>query len=453
MVLSIASLVLLLGPPAGGLDPGALEDGDRWAPPPLTIGWDMREQWDGVWRRFQDRKGRPDSLGPLLQWAPETQRSEYELALAAAEHPLMLERDWARRTRGARAFVHSDDEFSFFNGVHLEERVPMGRAGALGLRYDRTELREIRSSMFQLIFAFPDIAGSGAFVEIRPVARFEKPDLDVELALGWARERVARVTARVFSFDTFNNASDALAKHRGSARDIRVLQRNASLGTALELEVFAIPGVRAEAFVGAVLPSRALLDFEDPLLVDVERTHSALLGGTWLEWALPRAPLWLGGSAQIVSTEQRDVDTQGMPVASTPERELRLRGYLLAEAGRGTVGHTSIELSASLRDDRLPEHRSEYGRVTHDRSLMAIARTTWMPTRVFGLEMTYIGLEREAEGSGELVPFLTGTHHRLVSRFALAFDPHVRITFGVGWDLDDRSNRYDQGGMTLTARW
>lgn len=450
----LAALALVLAPPGtGGFDPGTQEDGDRFAPPPITIGWDMREQWDGVWRRFQDRKGRPDSLGPLLQWAPETQRAEYELALAAAEHPLMLERDFARRTRGARAFVHSDDEFSFFNGVHLRERVPMGRAGALGLRYDRSELREIRSSMFQLVFAFPDIARSGAFVEIRPVARFEKPDLDVEIAAGWSREQVARVTARLFSFDTFNNASDALAKQRESDRDVRVLQRNAALGGALELELFALPHVRVQAFVGAVLPSRALLDFRDPLIVDVERTQSALLGGGWLEWALPGAPLWLGGSAQVISTTQRDVDGQGDALAHVRERELRARAYLLAEAGRGTVGHTSIELSASLRDDHLPDHRSAYGRVTHDRSVMAIARTTWMPTRVFGLEMTYVGLEREAEGSGELTTFLTGTNHRLVSRFALAFDPHVRITFGVGWDLDDRSNRYDQGGMTLTARW
>lgn len=448
-MLALALLGLLLDPP----DPGAHEDGDRWAPPPLTIGWDMRNQWDGVWRRFQDRNGRPQLQGPLLQWSPELQRAEYELALVAAEHPLIFERDWARRTRGARVFIHSDDEFSFFNGVRLKERIPMGRAGALGIDFNRVELREIHSSMVQLVFAFPNIAGSGAFLEIRPVARFEKQDLDVEVAAGWSREHVVRVTARLFSFDTFNNASDALAKQRDAEQEVRVLQRNASLGTALELELFAIPRVRAQAFIGAVLPSRARLDYLDPWLVDVERTQSALLGGTWLEWALPTLPIWIGGSAQVVATEQTKVDDAGQRITDEPERELRTRGYLLAEVGRGSVGHTTFELSASLRDDRLPSHRSEYGSVTRDRSVMGVARTTWMPTRVFGLELTYVGLQREAEGVGELAQFLTGTNHRLVTRFAFAFDPHVRITFGVGWDLDDRSNRYDQGGMTLTARW
>jgi hypothetical protein len=448
-VLATFVLALTLGPQ----DVGAPEDGLRFAPPAIAEGWDMREQWDGVWRRFQDRNGRPQLQGPLLQWSPELQRAEYELALAAAEHPLVLERDWNRRTRGARLFVHSDDEFSFFNGLRLKENVRMGRNGALGLRFDRVELREVHSSLFQLAFAFPNIAGSGAFVEVRPVARFEKQDIDVEIAAGWARPGVARITGRVFSFDTFNNASDALAKQRDSEQEVRVLQRNASVGTALEFELFAIPQVRAELFVGAVMPSRSLLDYADPWVVDFERTQSALLGGAWVEWSLPWVPVWVGGSAQMIATKQINVDLQGETLAETDERELRSRAYLLGELGRGTLGHTTLELSASYRDDQLPQHRSEYGSVVRDRSFMGIARATWMPTSVFGLELTYIGLDREATGVGELAPFLTGNHHRLVTRLAFAFDPNVRITFGVGWDLDDRANRYDQGGMTLTARW
>lgn len=449
-MLATLLLALTLGPPA---DIGAPEDGVRFAPPAISEGWDMREQWDGVWRRFQDRNGRPQLQGPLLQWSPELQRSEYELAVAAAEHPLVLERDWNRRTRGARLFVHSDDEFSFFNGLRLKENVRMGRAGVLGMRFDRLELREIHSSLFRLSFAFPNIGGSGAFIEVRPVARFEKQDIDVEIAAGWARPGIARVTGRLFSFDTFNNASDALAKQRDSHQEVRVLQRNASIGTALEFELFAIPNVRAELFLGAVMPSRSLLDYEDTWIVDFERTQSALLGGMWLEWALPNVPVWVGGSLQMISTKQINIDLEGHTLAETDERELRSRAYLLAHVGRGTVGHTTFELSASYRDDQLPQHRSQYGSVFRDRSIMGLVRSTWMPTRVFGLELTYIGLDREAEGTGDLAPFLTETNHRLVTRFAFAFDPNVRITFGVGWDLDDRSNRYDQGGMTLTARW
>ncbi len=448
------AVALLCSAVFGGPDDvGAPEDGRRFAPPAVHEGWDMREQWDGVWRRFQDRNGRPQLQGPLLQWSPELQRSEYELALVAAEQPMVLERDWNRRTRGARLYVHSDDEFSFFNTLRIKERVRMGRAGALGVRFDRVEVREIHGSLFQLNFAFPNLAGSGAFIEIRPVARFEKQDLDVEVAFGWARTGIARVTGRVFSFDTFNNASDALAKQRDAEQAVRVVQRNAAIGTALEFEMFAIPNVRAELFLGSVLPSRSLLDYADPWVVDFERTQSALLGGMWIEWAVPGVPVWVGGSTQMISTKQVNVDLHGKPLAETPERELRSRAYLLAHLGRGTVGDTTIELSGSYRDDQLPRHTSEFGSVTRDRSWTGIARTTWMPTRVFGLELTYIGLERAAEGVGELAPALSGSNHRLVTRFAFAFDPNVRLTFGVGWDLDDRSNRYDQGGMTLTARW
>ena len=451
-MLALGLLALILSY-EGPEDIGASEDGFRHAPPAIHEGWDMREQWDGVWRRFQDRNGRPQLQGPLLQWSPELQRSEYELAVIAAEQPMLLERDWNRRTRGARLYIHSDDEFSFFNSLRIKERVRMGRAGALGLRFDRVELREIHSSMFQLAFAFPNIAGSGAFIEIRPVARFEKQDLDVEVAVGWARPDVARISARVFSFDTFNNASDALAKQRDAEQEVRVLQRNAPIGTSLEFEMFALRNIRAELFLGAVMPSRSLLDYADSWIVDFERTQSALLGGMWVEWALPRVPVWVGGSAQMIATKQVNVDLQGQTLSEIHERELRARAYLLGDLGRGTRGHTTLELSASYRDDELPEHTSQYGSVTRDRSWIGTARATWMPTRVFGFELTYIGLDREAEGVGDLAPFLSATNHRLVSRFAFAFDPNVRITFGVGWDLDDRSNRYDQGGMTLSARW
>ena len=127
MVGSTLALVLALGP--FGSDVGAPEDGERFAPPTLEPGYDLHDSWDDLWRRFQDRNGRPDPHGPLLQPAPELQRSEYELTLAVAEHPLYLERDWNRRTRGARVFIHSDDEFSFFNEVRAKERIPMGRVG------------------------------------------------------------------------------------------------------------------------------------------------------------------------------------------------------------------------------------------------------------------------------------------------------------------------------------
>ena len=114
MLGSALSLLLAFGP-GGGSEVGAPEDGLRFSPPPLELGYDHHERWDNIWRRFLDRNGRPDPHGPLLQPSPELQRAEYELPLMVAEHPLYLDRDWNRRTRGARVFIHSDDEFSFFN--------------------------------------------------------------------------------------------------------------------------------------------------------------------------------------------------------------------------------------------------------------------------------------------------------------------------------------------------
>jgi hypothetical protein len=435
----------------------APEDGKRFDPPPIEHGYDLRETWDDTWRRFQDRHGRPDIHGPLLQPSPELQSPEYELTLAVASQPTFLERDWNRRTRGARVFIHSDNEFVFFNGMRLKERIPMGKVAALGLRYDRFEARGIRSSLAQLVFAFPDIRGTGAFVEIRPIARLEKPDLDLELAVGWARPDFMRLQARVFSFDTFNNASDALAQNRDVPQELRVVQRNPSFGLSAEAELHVLPSLRAQLFGGFVLPSVEAFVYLDPEILDIWRRQRARLGGGGLEWAIPRTPLLLGGSATVVATDQHDFDELARVTASAPERETRARAYLLAHLDRDTVhgffGRLDIELVGSYRLTQLPKHTSEYGSVPRDRSFMGILRTQWMPTRMFGFEIAYLVLDRVAEGGSELADFLTQSNHRMSTRFALAFDPHVRITFGVGWDLDDRANRYDQGGMTLTARW
>jgi hypothetical protein len=448
-------LWLALGP--FGREIGAPEDGVRFAPPPLEPGYDLYESWNDIWRRFEDRNGRPDPRGPLLQPAPELQRAEYELTLAVAEHPLYLERDWNRRTRGARVFIHSDDEFSFFNEVRAKEMIPMGRVGALGLRYDRLELREVKSSMFQLIFAFPDIRGTGAFVEIRPVARFEKPDLDIELAVGWARPELGRVQARLFSLDTFNDASDALAANRDTPQEIRVIHREPAFGLAAEGEVFAIPGIRAALYVGGVIPSLQSYYYAAPELTDHDRKQSAVLGGAWLEWAVPRSPVLLGASATRVDTRQIDHNQDGALIDLLTEHETRARVYALTRLDDDVIakfhGSLTLEAMASYRLTRLPEHDSEFGSVPRDRSWMGMVRANWMPTRVFGLELGYLVLDRAAEGDGELAPFLTETNHRLSTRFALAFDPHVWITFGVGWDLDELGSAYDQGGMTLTGRW
>lgn len=451
------SLLLVFGP--GG---GAAEDGMRFAPPPVEHGFDLRESWDDLWRRVEDRHGRPDARGPLLQPAPELQRPEYELTLAVAEAPLYLERDWNRRTRGAQMFLHSDDEFTFFNKVRIKERTPVGPIGAFGIRYDRTDLREVRSSLVQLTFAFPDIRGTGLFVEVRPIARFEKPDLDVDFAVGWARPKLGSVRTRLFLLDPFNNASDALAQNRETLPERRVVQRNASIGLSAEAEVFVLPSVRAQLFAGGVLPSRSSYYYSTALedeqgSFDVEREQSSVMGGGWLEWALPRAPLWLGTSATVVRTHQHDHDQFGALLDRVPERETRARAYLLMHLDADNVGRfrgrLDLELTGSYRQTELPAHTSEYGSIPRDHSWLGMLRAQWMPTRTFGLELGYFVLDRQAEGGNELSAFLSETNHRLSTRFALAFDPYVRITFGVGWDLDDASNRYDQGGMTLIARW
>lgn len=433
---------------------GVPEGGQRWYPPPVEHGWDLQETWDDTWRRFQDRNGRPDPQGPLLQPSPELQTHEYELTLAVAQQPFYLERDWTTRDRGARLFINSDDEFNFFNEVRLKERIPLGSVAAFGIRLDRRQLREIDSTMVRLDIAFPDIAGTGLFVEVRPVARLEKPDLDAELLVGWARPEQGRVVARAFFFDPANNASDALAQNRENPVDIRVLQRGPVIGLSGEAELSRIPNLTLQAYAGGLLPARQSLWFADEAKAPYDRQHSAVLGGGWAEVALPMAPVRIGASAMAVRALELQYTFAGARIdQTTQELDVRARAYAMAEVGEDTRGYTILEAAVSYRRTQLPEHTSQWGSVVDDRSWLAQLRATWMPTRVFGLEVGYFFLDRAAQGEGDLAPFLTAQNHRLSTRFAFMFNPWLRATFGVGWDLDDEGNRYDKGGLTLSARW
>lgn len=438
-------------------------DAMRWQPPAIEHGFDLQEGWDDAWRRFQDRHGRPDIHGPLLQPSPELQDDELELAQFVAEHPMAYGRDWANSSRGARIFVHSDDEFTFLNRVRLKERVPMGSVAAFGMRFDRYELRPYHSSLVRLDFVFPDIAGTGAFVEVRPVARFEKPDLDIDVAVGWARPELGRAALRVYFMDPFNNASDALAKNRSTPQEVRTLQRNPSVGLSGELELSRLRNVRAQAYFGGLFPSHASMSFDDEDRVPYEREQSAILGGGWVEARVPTgtdaATLAFGGTVlgqrtAEVRTRFGDLRGAGAFLGQTRERELKARVYGISELGAGTRGHTLLEAALAYRRTRLPEHESRYGSIRDDRSWLGMARATWMPTRVFGLELTYLVVDRRVtDGDGILAPFLTDTNHRLVTRLAFAFNPYVYVTMGTGWDVDRDANVYDQSGMTLTARW
>ncbi len=442
---SLALVASLLG--------GAPDTEARWHPPPIIHGWDLREDWDDTWRRFQDRTGRPDPQGTLLQPAPELQGPEYELSLGVARQPYALERDWASQARGARVFINSDDEFRFFNEVRLKERVQISPGAQFGIRLDRRQLAEIDSTIVRLAVAWPDIRGTGAFVEIRPVARLEKPDLDAEALAGWTRPNLVTVAARVFFFDPANNASDALAQHRDKPQEIRVRQQGPVMGASAELEVDRVPNLRVQLSVGGIFPSRQSLSFADESRFPYERRQAALLTGAALEYALPMAPVQVGASALWVQTSDTHSNSQGALLSRTPELELKARVYALAQLGQGTRAHTLLEAALNFRRTELPTHSSEFGSVPKDRSWLAQLRATWMPTRVFGLELAYLMVDRKAEGEGELAPYLTATHHRLSTRFAFAFEPYLRFSFGVGWDLDDAGNRYDKGGMTLSLRW
>lgn len=460
---------MLLAPPAA--------ESRSWSPPAPGYGYSLDDTWGNLWRRMQDRHARGDEMGPLWQPRVDLDRREYPLTLAVADFPMRWERDWAQRDRGARFWMHSDDEFFFLNRVQIKERVPMGRVGAMGFRYDRFDGRTLRSSLLRLDFAFPDIRGSGTFVELRGYLRATKPDLDLQAALG-QRFDWGTVTARAIVFDPITNASDALVQARNGSEPRRLRQRNLALGWTIEAQTKWLAGWRGEAYLGSVLPNRLRVEFNatgamrpEELPSDFDKEQSAIVGGGMVEHALggpqsrrPKAkPMHVGLATLLISTEHRvrfdEPERNGLPSGArldAPERGTMVQGWWLA--------HLAPDLDAQVMVRWNQAWLGEapglgYPRVEGDRQWFAEARATWLFTRPFGVELGYSLLDRKVEAAAGdpdteiYARYISGFDQRALLRFVLRFRHSFWASFGAGFDLDRGGEVYDQAGMTMMLRW
>ncbi len=453
------------GPGGATADPwagasAADDDARRFAPMNRVYGYSMQEEWATLWRRILDRHGRADEMGPLYQPRIDLDRREYPLTLAVADFPMRWERDWAVRNRGARFWMHSDDEFFFLNRVQIKEQVPMGRVGAMGFRYDRVEGRTVQSSLFRLDFRFPDIRDTGAFVELRGYLRAAKPDLDLEAVVGqdfaWGR-----VMARGIVFDPIVNASDALVKARNGEVERRLHQENLAFGWSLEAQTRSWHGLRAEGYLGNVVPNRLRVEYAD-FAPDPEgdfyKEQSGILGGGLLEYGRgwrggarkKRYRMHVGAGTTLIATEHRvDFDDFERADIDAPERRAEVKLWWLAHFPHdidaqvmGRYTRSKLGLVPGL----------DYRRADLDRQWFAEARATWMFTRPFGMELGYSILERRIEGDERLQP-IAGLDNRALVRFVLRLQNWFWCSFGAGFDLDRGNEPYDQAGMTMILRW
>lgn len=413
----------------------ALRAGDARADP--DPGYSLDDDWNAEWRRVLDRNGRPDPDGPIQQRFVDPLYPEYELDLAVPHFPLRAERAWAERPAGARLWVQSLDEFELASRAQLKQRAPLGRQWKLAIAFDRLATRTVQSDLLRLDFAWDPPCGT--FVILSAYPRWEKSDSDLGAAVGYRHPAFGEARLRLFALDPFTNASYALAASRDSALDKRVEQVDLPIAVAGELASRVWRGARGELYAGGIPTQAVRVDLEDPA-ESHDQEQSGHLAGALAEWQLPDRPVWIGATGLLVSTHwHREHDGLAELDRDVRERTRQLRAYALA------VPLDSLRLEGQVRWTSRPE--IDTGAERRDREWLSQVRGEWMFSRVAGIDLGLLRLDRAASGPPEVN--VDGTRHRMVTRVLLRLGA-LWASFGASWDLDPvGKGPFGGGGATL----
>ncbi len=410
------------------------------------LGYSMREQWDGWWRRVMDRSGRPDPTGPVQQRFAALLQEEYAINLTIPEFPLRNERAFVERPGAVRLATQSLNEFELSTLVHMKTRIRMSRSWHLGVDYHKDENRLTHSDLLILEGRYAPPGRAAPYAALGFTPRMVKEDLDVIATVGYRAPRIdARV--RAYLLDPFTNAAYALAESRSKLLPVRLHQLEVPLATTFELSARPHCSVYTELYLGAILPQRTRSRAQEPEGNHVQELRGALAGA--LIEGRPRVPVpvWLGASAMTVATRFARVHSVTSELdRSVVETTHTVMGYALFAPLRRLHGEVYVkwigrpERTAFLNAPGMSSARS-------DDEWIISARADLMLSRSAGVELGLNRDSRSTEGPPSIA--VDGVRRRLITRASLRLGPRVTARLGISWDIGT-AGRSPFGGASLT---
>ncbi|MFN3201490.1 MAG: hypothetical protein ACE366_24015 [Bradymonadia bacterium] len=431
----------------------------------------LKLTWDAQWRRVIDRHGRPDPEGGLQQRLNARQYPEYAFDLAVTDYPVRGNRAWSVRDNGARLRVQSINEFTFFHEAEIKVAAPVGDGVKVGMRLDRRADRTTQSGLLRLDVEVSELADTPLYLRTGLYARWEKEDLDVDLAVGLRDDRWGRLSLRALLVDPFNDVAYALAESREAPLPRTVDHQQLPLIVMLEGVSAQYSGAYVEIY-GALIPTfETAYVYTDDGILDHQRLDHGWAAGALVEYHLPTWPVAIGASALALETSTR---WRGYAELSEGEsRNGRIdegwrqgRGWALSDLGRGRhleVGFTWTDVTGPLAEwagsrlsnaprpgeippipPNLPGERAQAG----ETRWLAHSRLFWPFGEVWGGELGFMAGRRLI--SGRVGARQQLANQRITTRFTLQLGDRIWGSFGLGWDVDGDGNLYDGGGLNLS---
>jgi hypothetical protein len=411
-------------------------------------GYTLDDAWDELWVRIMARGGRPDPDGPLLQRFSPRMGPRYQIDVFTQDFPMASEKRWAEQRTGARLWVRSLDALDLGMRLQLRTEIPTWKDGYLGLQFDQRQdwVSDLRALRFEV--GHREIAGRGLDAALRVYPRFDKNDIDIEAITRARASGLGEVRLRVGAVDPFVNATFGAIESRGQVLDEHIWQVDVPLATSIDARTATFAGLRGEVYAGYLTPQRRRHRFPQEPEHDHLRRRQALLGAALLEWSVPHTSLALGATLMGIDArmdwEYGAAETgEADAIVSVHEQQLATKTYALVRP------LDSLHVQASFGHTLRPEFwtHGDESTARDDREWMWSVRTMWMPTRVAGADVQYIGSLRRAQGPPELP--VDGRANSIITRLMLELGDDVWASFGFGWGLDSHASAYDRGGMTL----
>jgi len=431
-------------------------------------GFTLEEDWQRIWQRLKDRKGKPYPQGDLLQEFSKKETAEYPMDLLISEFPMRFENAWRLEDAGARLFVQSTDAHNLANIIQIKDRafLSSSKTSEVKLYYYQKQDYQTDSMLVNIDFVFNKLFKSKFYGGISFYPRTEKLDSDLELFFGFNNPDVFDLQLKATALDPFTNASMKVIELKDQVPDEEIHQVDWPISYSLQFLSQKFLGFKLEVYLGYLSKTHTKYKYINDPNNNHQTAQNGFLKGIMFQWhpiGSNSLHSWVIGISYLESEFNKsytfDYDPslykEGDDIPQnikSDEVNTETKIFLLGEITQNLSLEALIlwnkrsweNQNEILSSNDKNDHSFEYSDYYKYYSI----RSTWMASKHAGVELGFLRIDRESKGE-IFIDSGNNQNDRLLTRAVFHFSKQVWCSLGVGWDMEMGEGVFDGGGFTM----
>ena len=431
-------------------------------------GFTLEEDWQRIWRRLKDRKGKPNPQGDLLQEFSNKETAEYPMDLLISHFPIRFENAWRLQDAGARLFVQSTDAHNLATIIQIKDQafLSSSQTNLVKLNYYQKQDYQNDSQFLHIDFIFNKLFNSKFYGGISFYPRIEKLDSDLELFLGYNNPDAFDIQLKATALDPYTNASMKVIDLKDQVPDEDIHQVEWPMAYSLQFLSQEFQGAKLEAYLGYLSKSHTKFKYINNPNNNHQTAQNGFLKGIMFQWhptlGANSLQTWIIGISYLESEFNKsytfDYDPslykEGDDIPQnkkSDEVNTETKIFLLGEITRNLSLEMQVlwnKRSWENQNEILSSNEKDDSFKYSDYYKYYSIRSTWMPSKHAGVELGFLRIDRESNGD-IFIDSGNNQNDRLLTRAVLYFSKQVWCSLGVGWDLEKGEGVFDGGGLTM----